>query len=116
MRFLSGIFIVISYFIARYEFGVIVTLMSLSWGVVAGAFMAPMLYALYWKRATKLGITTGMVTGASLAIILFFVLGPAKSPIASTIAMIVPFAVIPVVSFFTVPPSKEIIEKAFTDI
>ncbi len=116
MRFLSAIFIVISYFIARYEFALIVTLMSLSWGVVAGTFMAPFLYGLYWKRATKAGITAGMVTGASLAIILFFVLGPKNSPIASTIAMIMPFFVIPVVSMFTKPPSKETIEKAFKNI
>lgn len=116
MRFLSAVFIVISYFIARYEFALIVTLMSLSWGVVAGTFMAPFLYGLYWKRATKAGVTAGMVTGATLAIVLFFILGPQNSPIASTFAMIVPFAVVPAVSIFTKPPSKKTIEKAFNNI
>ncbi|MFQ3620440.1 MAG: sodium:solute symporter family protein, partial [Spirochaetales bacterium] len=46
MRFLSSLFIILSYFIARYDFAIIITLMSLSWGTVAGSFMAPFLYGL----------------------------------------------------------------------
>ncbi len=116
MRFLSALFIIISYFIARYELAVIVTLMSLSWGAVAGTFMAAYLYGLYWKKATLAGAAAGMVSGLTLAIVLFFVLGPSNSPIASSIAMIVPFLVIPVVSFFTKAPEDELIAKAFDGI
>lgn len=116
MRFLSGLFILISYLIARYEFSFIVTLMSLSWGVVAGGFLAPYVYGLYWKRTTKIGAKAGMFTGVALAIILFYVLGPAKSPIASSIAMIVPFVVVPVVSLMTNKPSGRRIVKAFKGI
>jgi len=116
IRILSGFFIIVSYFIARYQLAVIVTLMSLSWGVVAGSFMAPFLYGLYWKRATKAGILAGMFTGMALAIGLFFILGPDNSPIASTIAMIVPFAVVPLVSAFTPPPAKELVAKAFVGL
>lgn len=113
MRFLSGIFIVLSYFIARHEFSVIVTLMSLSWGVIAGAFMAPYVYGLFWKRTTKCGVQAGMVTGVFLAIFLFYKMGSANAPIASMIAMVVPFIVVPVVSLMTRPPSKARLEKAF---
>lgn len=116
MRFLSGLFILISYLIARYEFSFIVTLMSLSWGVVAGGFLAPYVYGLYWKRTTKIGAKAGMFTGVALAIILFYVLGPGKSPIASSIAMIVPFVVVPVVSLMTNKPSGRRIVKAFKGI
>lgn len=116
MRFLSGLFIIISFFIAKFQFGFIVTLMSLSWGAVAGTFMAPYLYGLYWKRATRAGITAGMFTGLISSIALFFILGPANSPIASTIAMILPFFVIPVVSMFTKAPDKKLIDKAFQNI
>lgn len=116
MRFLSTVFVIISYFIAKYEFAIIVTLMSLSWGVVAGAFMAPYMYGLYWKRTTLLGAKAGMVTGMTLAITLFFILGPDKSPIASSLAMIVPFVVVPVVSLITRPPSKDLLDKAFKGI
>lgn len=116
MRFLSGIFIVFSYFIARYDFAFIVTLMSLSWGCVAGSFMAPFLYALYWKRTTLLGVQAGIVTGLTLGVVLFFVLGQNNSPIASSIAMLVPFIVVPVVSIMTKPPSAKILDKAFAGI
>lgn len=116
MRFLSGLFIVISYFIARYEFGIIVTLMSLSWGAVAGSFMAPYFYALYSKRTTLAGVKAGILTGLALSIGLFFILGPANSPIASSIAMIVPFVVVPVVSAFTKKPGDKVLKKAFKGI
>jgi SSS family solute:Na+ symporter len=116
IRFLSGIFIALSYFIAKNEFSLIVTLMSLSWGTVAGAFTAPYVYGLFWKRATLWGAKAGMLTGLSLAIILFFVLGPEKSPIASSIAIIIPFGIVPLVSLFTKKPSKKLLDKAFANI
>ena len=116
MRFLSALFIVISYFIARYEFAIIVTLMSLSWGAISGTFMAAYIYGLYWKRTTLVGAACGMVTGLVTSVTLFYVLGPSNAPIASSIAMIVPFLVIPVVSFFTKAPEKELVDKAFTGI
>ncbi len=116
MRFLSGLFIAISYFIAKGQFALIVTLMSLSWGAVAGAFMAPYFYGLYWKKTTRLGAEAGMTVGLVLGIGLFFIMGPAKSPIAASIAMTVPFLVVPLVSAFSRPPSQKRIEKAFQGI
>lgn len=116
MRFLSALFIVISYFIARYQFAIIITLMSLSWGAVAGTFMAAYIYGLYWKRTTLAGAATGMVTGLVTSIALFYLLGADKAPVAASIAMIVPFFVIPVVSIFTKPPEKELVDKAFNGI
>ncbi len=116
MRFLSAMFVGISYFIARYELGFIVTLMSLSWGVVAGSFMAPYFYGLYWKRTTRAGVVAGMASGALLAIVLFYVLGPDRSPMASTIAMLVPFVVVPLVSVFTKAPDAALVEKSFDGI
>jgi SSS family solute:Na+ symporter len=116
IRVLSGVFIIVSFLIARYQLAVIVTLMSLSWGVVAGAFMAPFLYGLYGKRTTRAGVLAGMFTGMALAIGLFFILGPDNSPIASTIAMIVPFGVVPLVSAFTRAPDAALIARAFNGI
>ncbi len=116
MRALSGVFIIVSFLIARYQLAIIVTLMSLSWGVVAGSFMAPVLYGLYWKRATRAGALAGMGTGFALAIGLFFILGPDNSPIASTIAMIVPFGVVPAVSALTRAPSADLLATAFDGI
>lgn len=116
MRFLSAVFIVISYFIARYDFAVIMTLMSLSWGAIAGSFLAPYLYGLYWKRTTKYGVGAGMVSGLFTAIGLFYFWGPAASPLASSVAMVVPFVIVPAVSLCTKPPSPGVIKKAFRQI
>jgi len=116
MRLLSGIFIVVSYVIAKHQFAVIVELMSVSWGAVAGAFMAPFFYGLYWKRTTKVGAGAGMLVGLATAIFLYYYLGKAMSPISASIAMIVPFIVVPVVSLVTKPPKKEIIDQAFANV
>jgi SSS family solute:Na+ symporter len=104
--------------------------MSLSWGAVAGAFMAPFFYGLYWKRATHHGVVAGMVSGLVISILLFYqvgnqcaqvagiykALGGMTPPIAASIGMIVPFIVVPVVSMFTAPPKKELLDKAFSNI
>jgi len=42
-----------------------------------------------------------MATGLFLSIYLFYAWGPANSPIASAVAMIAPFIVVPLVSLFT---------------
>ncbi|MCX5634553.1 MAG: sodium/solute symporter [Planctomycetota bacterium] len=130
MRFLSGLFIAFSYVIAKYKFAFIVELMSLSWGAVAGAFMAPFFYGLYWKRATHSGVVAGMVSGLVVSIVLYYqvgnqaasvaniykALGGMTPPVSASIGMIVPFIVVPVVSMFTAPPKKELLDKAFANI
>jgi SSS family solute:Na+ symporter len=113
IRVLSGIFIICSYLISRFQFGFIVTLMSLSWGVLSGAFMAPYILGLFWKGVTKAGAYAGFFGGASTAIILFFQLGAAMSPLASSIAMVVPFVIVPLVSLLTPKLDRKIIDKAF---
>ena len=116
MRFLSGVFVVVSYFTAKMaeqQYTVIVEMMSVSWGAVAGAFMAPFFYGLYWRRATRAGVWAGMVTGLVLNIALTYYLGKPLAPVAASIAMIVPFAVIPIVSLVTTPPSEALLAKAF---
>ena len=122
MRFLSAIFIVISYFISRFQISIIVYLMSLSWGVVSGSFAAPYILGLYSKRVTKAGAYAGLLSGITTMIVLFFVFSKidgrlgSQSPLAASIAIVVPFIVVTVVSLFTAPPRKEILDKAFEDI
>jgi SSS family solute:Na+ symporter len=116
MRFLSAIFVIVSYFISRFQIGFIVTLMSLSWGVVSGAFAAPYILGLYSRRVTKAGAYAGLLAGLAVEIVLFFVLGPARSPLAASFAIVVPFIVVPLVSCFTSPPERPLIDKAFEGI
>jgi SSS family solute:Na+ symporter len=116
MRLLSGVFIIISYFISRFQISIIVYLMSLSWGAVSGAFAAPYILGLYSKRITKAGAYAGLLSGLSVEIALFFLLGASQSPLAASIAILVPFAVTPLVSLFTVPPDKALLDRAFEGI
>jgi SSS family solute:Na+ symporter len=116
MRFLSAIFIVISYFISRFQIGIIVYLMSLSWGVVSGAFAAPYILSLYSRRVTKAGAYAGLITGTATMIVLFFVLGSSRSPLAASISIIVPFIVVTLVSLFTRPPEGELVNRAFEGV
>lgn len=113
IRVLSGVFIICSWLISKMQVGFIVTLMSLSWGVLSGAFMAPYILGIFWKRVTKAGAYAGLFSGAGSAIAFFFVLGPSQSPLASSIAMLIPFAVVPLVSLCTGKPDRALVERAF---
>jgi SSS family solute:Na+ symporter len=107
---------VISYFISRFQISIIVYLMSLSWGVVSGAFAAPYILGLYNRRVTKAGAYAGLLTGVAVMIALFFVLGSSRSPLAASISIVAPFIVVPVVSLFTQPPDKVVLDKAFEGV
>lgn len=116
MRALSALFIFVSYAISRLQIGFIVTLMSLSWGVLSGAFMAPYILGIYSRKITKAGAYAGLFAGSGSAIILTMTMGAANSPLASSIAMVIPFIVTPVVSAFTKKPEEALLDKAFANI
>jgi SSS family solute:Na+ symporter len=90
--------------------------MALSWGVVSGSFAAPYILGLYSKKVTKAGAYAGLFSGITIMITLYFVLGAKNSPLSASIAIVVPFIVVTVVSLFTAPPQKEIVDKAFANI
>lgn len=115
MRSLSVVFILATYLISKLQLGFIVTLQSLSWGVLSGAFLAPYLLGIYSKKITKAAAYAGIYTGAGTAIILTMTLGAANSALAASIAIIVPFFVVPLVSVFTPKVDNAILEKAFAD-
>lgn len=116
MRILSTVFILASYIISKLQIGFIVTLMSLSWGVLSGGFMAPYILGIYCKGITKAGAYAGLYVGAGSAIILSMVMGGANAPLASSISMVIPFIVVPIVSLFTKKVDKELVDKAFIGI
>ena len=116
MRILSAVFILASYLISRMQIGFIVTLMSLSWGVLSGAFMAPYILGIFWKGITKAGAYAGIYSGAFTAIVLTMTLGPSNSPLAASIAMVVPFIIVPLVSLCTKKVDESTIQAAFNGI
>ena len=64
------VFIIISMVIAiiqyKYSISFIAQLMGVSWGALAGAFLAPFLYSLYWKKATKAACWASFLFGAGV--------------------------------------------------
>ena len=47
----------------------IAQMMGVSWGALAGAFLAPFMYGLYWKKATKASVVASFIFGTGLEII-----------------------------------------------
>lgn len=74
----SAIFVLISAVLAIFRVDAIVTLMSLSWGTLAGCFLGPYIYGLYSKRANKVGGYISMITTLVVTVTLIFVFGAAE--------------------------------------
>ncbi len=123
MRVLIAIFIIISVVLAVIQYKQNVTfiaqLMGVSWGALAGSFLAPFLYSLYWKGTTKASVWTSFIFGSCLMIanMLFRSSFPTmlQSPInAGAVAMIAGLIIVPVVSLLTKKPNEKIVEEAFS--
>lgn len=122
MRALIVVFIVISVILAIVQYKSSVTfiaqLMGVSWGALAGAFLAPFLYGLYWKKTTKAACYVSFIFGAGFMVanMLFRSSFPAllQSPInAGAAAMIAGLVIVPIVSLFTAKPDEKLVEETF---
>lgn len=113
MRILIVFFIAISVVLALDPPGFIAQLMGISWGALAGAFLAPFLYGLYWKRTTPAAVWVCFASGVGITVsnMLFHYI---SSPInAGAIAMVAGLILVPVVSLLTPKMSEEDIEEIF---
>ena len=68
MRIMLVFFIVISVVIALDPPAFIAQLMGISWGALAGAFLAPFIYGLYWKGVTKAAVWASFASGVLLTV------------------------------------------------
>lgn len=101
MQVLVVFFIVLSLAIALDPPTFIAQLMGISWGALAGAFLAPFMYGLYWKGVTKAAVWASFAAGIGITVSNMF-LHYIASPInAGAIAMIAGLVIVPVVSFVT---------------
>ena len=75
LRLFIVFFIVISAVIAILKDSIwkdsvfIAQMMGVSWGALAGAFLAPFLYGLYWKKTTRAAVYTSFAFGTGLEIV-----------------------------------------------
>ena len=123
MRGLIVLFIAISVVLAiiqhRSSVTFIAQLMGISWGALAGAFLAPFLYGLYWKGTTKAACWCSFLFSTVVMLANIFVADafPAllRSPInAGAFCMLSGLVLVPVVSLFTKKPDRALVEGAFS--
>ena len=120
MRILIVVFIAISSYIAlnKDKVGYIANMMGISWGALAGAFLAPFLYGLYWKKTTRLSVWVSFIFGAGVMII--DMVYPAclpqimQHPVnCGAIVMLAALVIVPVVSLITPKMKAEDVDRMF---
>ena len=133
MRIFIVFFIIISAIIAIIKDAnpsvtFIAQMMGVSWGALAGAFLAPFLYGLYWKKATKASVAVCYVWGCAIAILQLIIslakidmsgFGVVisyifKSSINSgVVAMVGGLVIVPLVSSFTTKLDEKNVDAMF---
>ncbi len=123
IRVLVVVFIAISAVIALVQYKSSVTfiaqLMGISWGALAGSFLAPFLYSLYWKGTTRAACWVSFIFGSGLMLLNMF-FGSyfptiMQSPInCGAIAMLAGLVIVPVVSLFTPKMDQAVVDDAFS--
>ncbi|MDD2421252.1 MAG: sodium:solute symporter [Heliobacteriaceae bacterium] len=122
-RGLCLVFIALSLLLAIAKPAIILDLMAISWGTVAGTFLAPYLYGLFWRGTTRAGAWAGVLTGLSISAGLSLIaplFGLTKvmgvtldTPFVGSLAMLVPLVVVPAVSLVTRPLPVGTVARAF---
>lgn len=122
IRGLVVVFIAISAVLALVQYKSSVTfiaqLMGVSWGAMAGAFLAPFMYSLYSKKVSTAAcwvcfifcsvlMSANMITRPLFPAIL-------QSPInAGAFAMLAGLVIVPIISAITPAPDKKLVDHAF---
>ena len=131
MRVFVAFFIIISAIIAivqaKSRITFIAQLMGVSWGALAGSFLAPFMYGLYWKKTTKAACAVTYLTGTCLMIVQLCVsLGLIafdggvlgfifqNSLYSGVFAMLSSLVLVPVVSILTQGSKPADVESMFT--
>ena len=133
MRIFIVFFIAVSAIIAVFkdanpQVTFIAQMMGVSWGALAGAFLAPFLYGLYWKGITKAATIVCFIWGCAIAVFQMFVSlggvdvsgwGPILSYIfkssinSGVVAMVGGLIIVPIVSLITKKPEKKEVDRIF---
>ncbi|MBE6688393.1 MAG: sodium:solute symporter family protein [Ruminococcaceae bacterium] len=121
MRILITVFIAISAFIAinKDKLGYIADMMGISWGALAGAFLAPFLYGLYGKWVSRASVWASFIFGSGIMVLNMFFRASfppfLQSPInCGALAMVGGLIIVPIVSMFTPKQNKETVDAMFT--
>ena len=103
-------------------------LMGISWGALAGCFLAPFLYGLYWEKTTKAAVWVSFAAGLGITVTQFVLNAVCKvtfeNPVlsyfcgssinAGMLAMVVGLILVPAVSLLTQKTKPEGTEEIFS--
>lgn len=122
IRILVVVFIAISAILALIQYKSSVTfiaqLMGVSWGALAGSFLAPFMYSLYSKKVSRISCWVCFLFSSVLMMANIFWRDSfpviMQSPInCGSIAMLAGLVIVPIVSLFTPKPDKKLVDEAF---
>lgn len=113
MQVLIVVFILISVLLALNPTTFIAQLMGISWGALAGSFLAPFLYGLYIKKITPAAVWTSFILGVGITtsnMIFKFIASPIN---AGALTMVAGLVVVPLVSLVTKKPEAAAVDGIF---
>ena len=113
MRVLIVFFITISLMIALNPPTFIAQLMGISWGALAGAFLAPFLLGLYSKKVTTASVWACFAWGVGLTLVNMMAGNPLNPINCGAVAMVGGFPVVWIVSLFSRKMPAETVDKFF---
>ena len=113
MRVLIMFFIAISLLIALNPPTFIAQLMGISWGALAGAFLAPFMLGLYSKRITKASVWACFIWGVGITVVNMLIGNPINPINCGAIAMVGGFPVVWLVSLFTKKMPEKTVDQIF---
>ena len=113
MRVLIVFFIVISLMIALNPPTFIAQLMGISWGALAGAFLAPFMLGLYWRGVTPAAVWACFIWGVGLTVVNMLLDNPINPINCGAIAMVGGFPIVWLVSLVTRKLPKADVDRMF---
>ena len=113
MRVLIVFFIALSLMIALNPPTFIAQLMGISWGALAGAFLAPFMLGLYWKRVSTISVWACFIWGVGLTVVNMLLGNPINPINCGAIAMVGGFPVVFLVSLLTPQMPRQQVDKMF---
>jgi SSS family solute:Na+ symporter len=113
MRVLIVFFIVISLMIALNPPTFIAQLMGISWGALAGAFLAPFMLGLYWRGVTTASVWACFAWGVGLTVVNMLLGNPINPINCGAIAMLGGFPVVWLCSLVTPKMNRELVARIF---
>ena len=113
MRVLIMFFIVISLLIALNPPTFIAQLMGISWGALAGAFLAPFMLGLYWRGITTASVWACFAWGVGITVVNMLLGNPINPINCGAIAMVGGFPICWLVSLFTKKLPQQTVDSIF---